>query len=301
MSETDERFVRCAHCRGFYPEAMGACIYCLYETPMLKPDGEVRVWEDRAACRAVQVAEWRRLPQGVREDPMGPPEDEFEELCGCLHCGPSGPPFEAIEMRWMENEGMWACPCTRCGGRGFHFDIHPLAAKWQCAACGHKWKPPEGNEKPSNCKCPKCGCTDANGWFEDEYTEEEIEAMTEEEYKEAFGQTRAEEEAERVAFDEQWKKDHPEGAETANDDLPWTAEDDERMKAEREAELTYDPEAGLAAERAEEAGGGYALPPYPANPQPDDIDFPHERALPAEGMGGSEGSGEPLNNDDIPW
>lgn len=276
----DGGFYRCSHCKGFWEVELGKCKYCGYETVVCGADGKGKVFGDREICRAIQVAEWERLAEEVRKDPMGPPEDEFSEMCGCLHCGPEGPPFEAIEMRWMENEGMWACPCTTCGGRGYHFDIHPCSNKWECAHCGHKWAPPEGNAKASNCKCPNCGSTEANGWFDDEYSEEEIEAMSEVEYKEAFGKTRAEEEAEYRAFTEKWEREHPVEA-RKEDQIPW---EDEEVAA-------YDPEVGFAEEKAEEEG-----PRYPVERMLDDIDFPRE------GIKGKQmGEGDAVNEDDIPW
>jgi hypothetical protein len=105
---------------------------------------------------------------------MGPPEDEPDLKCGCLHCGQDGHVFEAIEMRWIVNERMWACPCTTCGGRGYEIDIHEIDPRWECVNCGHKYKPADGRFITANCKCPKCGCTDANGWHDDEYDEEDF-------------------------------------------------------------------------------------------------------------------------------
>ena len=278
----DGGFYRCAHCRGFWEVELDKCKYCGYQTVVTGRDGKARIFEDRETCRAIQIAQWERLPADVRQDPMGPPSDELDEVCGCLHCGPDGPLFEAVEMRWMENEGMWACPCTTCGGRGYHFDIHPISNKWECAKCRHKWAPPDGNAKPSNCKCPKCGCTEASGWFQDEYSQDEIEAMSEEEYKAAFGQTRAEEEAEYKAFREKWEREHPK--EEGKDEAVPFADD------EVETGQPYDPEVGFAEEMAEERGEGN---PYPVERMPDDIDYPREGI-----RGKREG---PFNEDDIPW
>jgi hypothetical protein len=303
-----------------------ACVYCGYAAPLLEKGGEEKVFAGREACRAVQVAEWRALPEEVREDPMGPPGDRLEEVCGCLHCGQWGPRFEAVEMRWLENEGMWACPCTVCGGRGFEFDIFPVESKWECAECRHRWAPPDGNYKWSNCKCPKCGCTEASGRFEDEYSEEEIDAMTEEEYKEAFGQTRAEEEAEWRAFNEKWEREHPEEAAAqkkaaAERQAAW--EEEQRKAAEAEAleeqGIGYDPEAGLAAEREEaaEEAGGFGIS-YPVEMCKDDIDFPEvvdkearrrraEAAIEAAEASAAEHDkerrerGEEIEDDDVPW
>jgi predicted nucleic acid-binding Zn-ribbon protein len=118
------------------------------------------------------MAEYEQLPPEAHADCMGPPKDDLTLLCACLHCGEEGHRFEAIEMRWMANERMWACPCTTCGGRGFGVDIHSAEDKWQCVECGHFYLPPDGDHRSSNAKCPKCGCTEANEWFDDEYDED---------------------------------------------------------------------------------------------------------------------------------
>lgn len=283
-------FYRCGHCKGFYGIEQEECVYCGYVRPMAGVDGKPRIFPDRAICRSIQIAEWEQLPAKVRKDPMGPPPDEFEERCGCLHCGPDGQVFEAIEMRWIENEGMWACPCTTCGGRGYQFDIHPIENKWQCAECGHKWKPPGGNAKASNCKCPECGSTMANGWFDDEFSEEEIEAMTEEEYKEAFGKTRAEEEAEWRAFNEKWNREHP-TPEQAEDSAPWNDAEVEMGEPAEEGAVEYDPEQSFEAELQEQRTTGRA------RNIPDDIDYPQdgikEKDKPREEQADLD--------DDIPW
>ena len=195
IGETMSDYLRCRHCRGFYETALSACKYCGQTVTFNNSADEAILFPDRDTCRAVQIAEYEQLPPEAHEDCMGPPPDDFSLLCACIHCGPDAPPFEAVEMRWEPDEKMWACPNTTCGGSGFSFDIHPLHPRWECFQCQHKWAPPGGNAKASNCKCPKCGCTQASGWFDDEHSEEEIEAMTDEEYKAAFGLTRQEDEA----------------------------------------------------------------------------------------------------------
>ncbi len=280
-------YYRCSHCRGFYETDRERCKYCRYTTKVAGVDGSPRVFADRAACRVIQIAEYERLPAEAMEDPIWPPSDELDEMCGCLHCGPDGPPFEAVEMRWMTNEQMWACPCTTCGGRGFDFDIHPLAARWECCECGKKWRPPDDNFKPSNCQCPVCGCRCANGWFDDEYSQEEIEAMSEEKYKEVFGQTRAEEEAEFEEFNRKFDAEQKAKAEGTWVEPPPPDFGDEpdpetifepvdRVAAGEESVAedicNYDPEKRLG-EVDEEEG---AAPRRGEERMRDDIDFPHE-------------------------
>lgn len=166
-------FRRCTHCRGFYEADFDACKWCGYDVPALHPDGQPRHFPDRKCCREIQIEEYNKLPAPAHDDPMGPPLDYADIICNCLHCGPDGHPFEAIEMRWLENENMWACPCTTCGGRGFDFDIHPRDLGWECVECRHRYAPPDGRYISANCKCPKCGCTLANGWWEDEYDDDD--------------------------------------------------------------------------------------------------------------------------------
>ncbi|MCX5660461.1 MAG: hypothetical protein NTW19_12165 [Planctomycetota bacterium] len=185
---------------------MPCCKYCRGVVPMNAADGSPCVFPDRESCRVIQIAEYERLPAEAMKDRFRPPSDELAVLCSCLHCPPDAPPFEAVEMRWLADVKKWACPETECGGLGFDFDIHPVAPRWKCAECGKKWSPPGGNYKPSNCKCPVCGCRNASGMFDDEHSEEEIEAMTDEEYAKAFGRTRAEEEAEYQRFTEEFER-----------------------------------------------------------------------------------------------
>lgn len=172
-----ETYYRCRHCRGFYETTFTACKWCSYQTPFVDTEGKPRVFPDRQACRALQIAEYEQLPAEAYKDCMGPPPDDLTLLCNCLHCGPEGYPFEAVEMRWIANEKMWACPCTTCGGRGFSFDIHSAENKWQCVECGHFYVPKDGDYRASNAECPKCGCTHANGWFDDEYDEEDFDDL----------------------------------------------------------------------------------------------------------------------------
>jgi hypothetical protein len=170
-----DSYYRCRHCRGFYETSLPACKWCEYETPFLDTGAKPRVFPDRQACRALQLAEYEQLPKEAHDDCMGPPANDLMLLCNCLHCGPEGHLFEAIEMRWMANERMWACPCTTCGGRGFAFDIHSAENKWRCDECGHFYAPANNDYRHENAKCPKCGCTHASGWFDDGYDEEDFE------------------------------------------------------------------------------------------------------------------------------
>jgi hypothetical protein len=168
----DASYLRCKHCKGFYETSFPRCKWCNYDAPFPGRDGSPRVFSDRETCRAIQMAEFEQLPPEAHADPMGPPKNDLTLLCACLHCGEEGHRFEAVEMRWMANERMWACPCTTCGGRGFGVDIHSAEDKWQCVECGHFYLPPNGDHRSENAKCPKCGCTEANGWFDDGYEEE---------------------------------------------------------------------------------------------------------------------------------
>jgi hypothetical protein len=288
---------RCSHCRGFYETELPRCKFCRYTTVFTTAGGDARVFPDRETCRAIQIAEYEQLPPEAMADCFRPPEDELSEVCGCLHCGQEGPAFEAVEMRWMANEKMWACPCTTCGGRGFDFDIHPVCARWECVDCGKKWRPPDDNFKPSNCKCPVCGCVKANGWFDDEYLDEEVEAMTEEEYAEAFGMTRAEEEAEYEKFSEEFEASRKRKADAEFDspNIPgapvagesgsggpdpetmFDAVDEDESTAEDVA--NYDPEKRLGEDDA---------PPLESERMRDDIDFPHEPRQDGPGSRGEE-------------
>jgi len=173
-----EGFLRCGHCRGFYDAASSHCRYCGKDSPIKGAEGRVRVYPNRATCRAIQIAEFEQLPPESHEDPFRPDPEMLAKKCYCLHCGERGGLFEAVEMRWMVNEQMWACPCTTCGGRGFTFDIHLAARVWQCAECQHWYQPANGDYRYSNAHCPKCGCRNANGWFDDETDEEEEGAET---------------------------------------------------------------------------------------------------------------------------
>src|SRR5215216_3295349 len=167
MPDPSTTYHRCRHCKGFYETSFAECKWCKYDTPFPAPDGSPKIFPDRETCRAIQLAEWEQLPQAVKTDPMGPPPNEPTLLCNCLHCGPRGHVFEAVEMRWIANEQMWACPCTTCGGRGFGIDIHSAENRWHCPQCGTFYLPPNGDYRASNAKCPKCGCTEADGWFDD--------------------------------------------------------------------------------------------------------------------------------------
>jgi hypothetical protein len=263
-------YLRCSHCRGFYETARPHCRFCGKSVPIKNDQGQEKVYRDRATCRAIQIAEYEQLPPEAMEDPMRPDPEELGELCGCLHCR-DGKVFEAVEMRWMANERMWACPCTTCGGRGFHFDIHPIKPKWECNQCRHKWFPPDGNSKPSNCKCPECGSTSASGWFDEEYDVDEVEAMSDEEFAEKMGFSRHEfDEMKPLPPEELAKFDGPAGREEADD-----PEGDFPPMAEMEY-MAQHPEDGV---------------------QPDDIDYPHERP-PRPDHDGQEHDGL---DDDIPY
>src|SRR5688572_26046705 len=174
MSTDSTPYHRCLHCKGFYETSFESCKWCKYQTPLLDADGKPRTFPDRETCRAIQIAEWEQLPDHLKDDPMGPPANDLALLCNCLHCGPEGHVFEAVEMRWLENEQMWACPCTTCGGRGFQFDIHSAEQKWQCCQCGHFYTPTNNDYRHENANCPQCGCKQANGWFDDGYDEEDF-------------------------------------------------------------------------------------------------------------------------------
>ncbi len=290
-------------------------------------DGSPRVFPDRECCRAIQIAEYEQLPPEAMEDGMRPAPDELTEVCGCLHCGHGGATFEAVEMRWLANEQMWACPCTTCGGRGFNFDVHPIAPRWECFQCGKKWAPPNGNHKPSNCKCPVCGCTNASGWFDDEYSEEEIQAMSEEEYAKAFGKTRAQEEEDFRKFNEEFERKEKERKERAASGLsnemedPWNEPDPATMfdrvdgGPPGQSDQSEEPDdaaipdliAGYNPEdrQGEEDTGG------PVGPMRDDIDFPRNprnsrnprnprNPQPPGTPGPTQKPDEGINEDDIP-
>jgi hypothetical protein len=175
-----QTYLRCTHCGGFYETERACCKWCQYEAPLLDAQGKPRIFPDRETCRAIQISEYDQLPPEAHADCFKPPPNELTLLCNCLHCGPQGHVFEAIEMRWLENEQMWACPCTTCGGRGFSFDIHSAENKWQCDDCGHFYLPDNGDYHPENALCPKCGSTSASGWFDDDYDEADYEDEDEE-------------------------------------------------------------------------------------------------------------------------
>ncbi len=171
---------RCRHCRGFYDATLPHCAYCGKDIPIKNTDGSPKSFPDRETCRSIQIAEYEQLPPEAHKDHMRPDPELLDKLCYCLHCGQDAQSFEAVEMRWIVNERMWACPCTTCGGRGFLIDIHLAERLWQCAECEHWYAPPDNDFRHSNAKCPKCGSTFANGWFDDETDEEEDELVSEE-------------------------------------------------------------------------------------------------------------------------
>ena len=212
-------YLRCKHCKGFYQTSLARCKWCRYDDPIRTKEGEPRVYPDRQTCRAIQIAEYEQLPPEAHADCMGPPKNDLTLLCNCLHCGPDGHAFEAIEMRWMISERMWACPCTTCGGRGFGIDIHSAENKWQCAECGHFYTPVNNDFRSQNAKCPKCGSTCANGWFDDGTDDEEFDPELDEELSDTLAA------ADRPMMPE--------------DDLPWDNddEDDEASPSSGEYDL----------------------------------------------------------------
>ncbi len=137
-------YLRCSHCRGFYETARAHCRYCGKDVPVKDGKGAAKVFVDRETCRAIQIAEYEQLPAEAHKDCFQPDSEVLDKLCGCLHCGREGGLFEAVEMRWMVNEKMWACPCTTCGGRGFGFDVHLAEPLWQCGMqtllCAGGWE-----------------------------------------------------------------------------------------------------------------------------------------------------------------
>jgi hypothetical protein len=276
MSGSDDTYLRCTHCKGFYESSFARCKWCDYDAPLQTDAGEPRVFASRAACRALQIAEYDRLPPDALADPMGPPKDELTLLCNCLHCGPDGHTFEAIEMRWMLTERMWACPCTTCGGRGFGIDIHSAENKWQCADCGHFYTPANRDYRHENAKCPKCGSTEASGWFDDPDDEDD----DDDEFNDAdTGPTLARE----LSVDEElpWDDDDDDDDDEDDDDGPGLYDLGITWKESETADdfLTgYDP-------------GDDASPYRGPNRLPDDIDFPHSR----------EDHPTDLNDDDIPF
>jgi hypothetical protein len=255
-------YLRCGHCRGFYELARSHCRYCGKDVPMKGADGQEKVFLDRETCRAIQIAEFEQLPKEAHDDCFRPDPELLDKLCYCLHCGEAGGTFEAIEMRWMENEQMWACPCTTCGGRGFTFDIHLAEEMWQCAECKHWYEAANGDKRASNAKCPKCGSTMANGWFDDEYEEDE------------------ERGAETVDLEP--------GALPLGIELPPM----DGMKPTDAVEFV-EFEAG---DDAEEESDDFWRPEPELNrveQLPDDIDFPHKRR--------DDDPGKTLKDDDIPY
>ena len=266
-------FHRCRHCRGFYETELSKCPYCEYETPVLDAAGKARVYPDRETVRAIQLAEYDQLPAEAHEDSMGPPRDRPERKCACIHCGPGGRVFEAIEMRWMANEEMWACPCTTCGGRGFQFDIHPIEREWQCAECHHWYTPEKFTSKYA--KCPKCGSTYANGWYDD--ADEDGEPVTDEDFEEDFDEE----------FDEDLDDDMGEETDDEEADIPAALLPKADIPWENDVK-PFDPAA--SDDDDERACQREKLP--------DDIDFPHHFDRDeADGRKGRPG----VEEDDIPY
>jgi len=65
-----------------------------------------------------------RLPKEAQEDPFRPPRRPRDVFC--LHCGKL---YSSEKLRWRRRGGQWAwcCPTPGCDGRGYKFDIFPLA------------------------------------------------------------------------------------------------------------------------------------------------------------------------------
>jgi hypothetical protein len=255
-------YLRCRHCKGFYETSFSRCKWCNYDDPVRARDGEPRVYPDRETCRAIQIAEYEQLPPEAHADCMGPPKNDPALLCNCLHCGPGGHVFEAIEMRWMTTERMWACPCTTCGGRGFSFDIHSAENKWQCENCGHFYVPANNDYRADNAKCPRCGCTQASGWFDDDDDD-----------------------------------DQDEEVEEGDDPIPWDDdEDDQDEEADDNdqagsALTTGEYDLGISWQESDDADDDDEDDPFGEGRMPDDIDHPRiheERDI-------------DLNDDDIPF
>ncbi len=177
---SSQTFHRCRHCRGFYEAGADRCKWCSYQNRFDNRAGKPVLYANREIVRAIQMAEYEQLPEKIRSDPMGPPAANLNIRCACIHCGPDGHEFEAIEMRWIANERMWACPCTTCGGRGFQFDVHPVEPIWECAECKRWYKPQKFTSKYA--KCPYCGSPHANGWYDDE--DENGQPIAEDDYSE---------------------------------------------------------------------------------------------------------------------
>jgi hypothetical protein len=271
-------FHRCGHCRGFYEVDRSACRYCGKSVPMKDAAGNAKVYPDRATCRAIQIAEFEQLPKEAHEDPMRPDPEVLDKRCSCLHCPQDAEPFEAVEMRWMANENMWACPCTTCGGRGFGVDIHISEPMWQCVDCHHWYPPANGIRYASNARCPKCGCTMANGWFEDEPMTAEEEAALMEKYKDL---------EERIAREEIQPFATPEELEELG--IPASTED-----RQEGGEVDYPfPTADDDDDEGEE-WKGESSKKEPSRQMPDDIDFPREFRKREKGE-------DFPGMDDIPW
>jgi hypothetical protein len=280
MPPSDASYLRCRHCKGFYETSFARCKWCEYDAPYLDREGKARVFPDRETCRAIQLAEYEQLPPDAHDDHMGPPKEDLFLLCNCLHCGPEGHSFEAIEMRWIVNERMWACPCTTCGGRGFGIDIHSAENKWQCAQCGHFYVPQNRDYRWSNAKCPKCGCTEASGWFDDDDEEED------------------ELEDDDDPFPSAASRDEMSGARDdsllRDQELPWD-DDDEEDDDEEEAEFDAGHgwrDAGGGPEEGEDDDDGFD-PKTGRYRMPDDIDHPQPGRPPQDERD--------FNDDDIPF
>jgi DNA-directed RNA polymerase subunit RPC12/RpoP len=182
----------------------------------------------------------------------------------------------------MITEQMWACPCTTCGGRGFGIDVHSAENKWQCAECGHFYVPANRDYRARNAKCPKCGSTCANGWFDDD----------DEDFLD-------EDDAAAIADGA-----HPTARElSVDEELPWDDTDDDDDDDDEDEDDDHDPhgpyDLGITWKESD-AEDDFGDSSYDdanfrsfdrPNKLPDDIDFPHHRDDRESGF----------NDDDIPF
>jgi hypothetical protein len=247
-------YLRCKHCKGFYETSFARCKWCNYDDPVPAKDGQPRIFPDRETCRAIQIAEYEQLPPEAHADCMGPPKNDLTLLCNCLHCGPEGHTFEAIEMRWMTTERMWACPCTTCGGRGFSFDIHSAENKWQCDNCGHFYTPANNDYRSENAKCPKCGSTQASGWFDSGDDEDEYDPELDEELADTLAT------AGRPVL--------------PNDELPWDDDEDEDDDETEAGPSTGEYDLGISWQESDDDDDDEGDPFGSEERMLDDIDHP---------------------------
>lgn len=275
MSEADSPYLRCSHCRGFYESTLSHCKWCEYEAPLLAEDKTPLLFATRLDCRAIQIAEYHALPPEAHADSMKPPADHLTLVCECIHCGNDGHRFEAVEMRWIENEQMWACPCTTCGGRGFTIDIHPTDLGWHCCTCDHYFAPPDGKYIQKNAQCPQCGGTQIDGWWDDDDSED-LGSLFDEDEESNLADDSLPWDDDDIPFGgpDDHEPDDPYGLQAG---MPWKESDSGEVPGQ------FDPE--------DDSGWNPAEPYDPR--QPDDIDFPRPKKR--------ERSDEDFNDDDIPF